>query len=205
MPAILVSDEPDGDAPGQPGRRRPGAASAGPTTTPNETGFAVQRSTDGVTFTPLATAPAHAGTGAVTFVDTTVTFGDDLHLPGGGHHRRRQLRLTRTPPRWSSRRSLRRPSGLTAANGANQGNNRRVVLTWVDNANNETGFTVQRATNAGFTVGVVNTAVAANAITVTITGLNRNTDYYFRIRANNGTVVSSGWVTAMPLPIHTLP
>ena len=40
-----------------------------------ETGFAIQRSTDGVTFTPLATAPARAGTGAVTYVDTTVTYG----------------------------------------------------------------------------------------------------------------------------------
>ena len=41
------------------------------------------------------------------------------------------------------------PSNLVAANGANQGNQRRVVLTWTDNANNETGFTVQRATDAG--------------------------------------------------------
>ena len=96
------------------------------------------------------------------------------------------------------------PAALSAVNGANQGSQRRVVLAWLDNASNETGFTVQRATNAAFTTGVVNTAVAANATTITISGLTRNSDYYFRIRANNGTVVSSGWVTALPLPIHTI-
>ena len=58
----------------------------------NETGFSVERSTDGVTFVQIATAPARNNTGNVTFVDTTVTW-DDLHLPGGGGQRRRVIRL----------------------------------------------------------------------------------------------------------------
>ena len=169
-----------------------------------ETGFAIERSTDGVTFTQIATAPARAGTGGVTFVDTTVTFGttytyrvaDITPLGNSGYTNTAQAIVPAQPAA---------PSAVVAANGANQGNSRRVVLTWVDNATNETGFTVQRATDAGFTTGVVNTNVAANATTATISGLARNTDYYFQIRANNGTVVSSGWVAAAPSPIHTNP
>lgn len=168
-----------------------------------ETGFAIERSIDGVTFSSIATAPARAGTGAVTFVDTTVTYGTtytyrvaDITPFGNSPYTNTAQVIVPAQPL--------APTALTAANGANQGSQRRVVLTWGDNANNETGFTVQRATDAAFTTGVANTAVAANATTTTISGLTRNTNYYFRIRANNGTVVSSGWVTATPLPIHTI-
>jgi hypothetical protein len=91
-----------------------------------------------------------------------------------------------------------------AAAGPNQGNKRSVVLTWTDNANNETGFTVERATNAAFTTGFRSTSVAANAATLTVSGLNRATTYYFRIRANNG-ITSSAWVNAAPFPIVSNP
>jgi FtsP/CotA-like multicopper oxidase with cupredoxin domain len=169
-----------------------------------ETGFAIERSTDGVTFNRIATAPARTGTGAVTYVDTTVTLGTTYSYrvaditPSGNspYSNTAQVVIPAQPAA---------PSGVTAVNGANQGSQRRVVLTWTDNANNETGFTVQRATNAAFTSGVVNTTAAANATTLTVSGLTRNTDYYFRIRANSGTVVASDWVTATPSPIHTIP
>jgi FtsP/CotA-like multicopper oxidase with cupredoxin domain len=169
-----------------------------------ETGFAIQRSTDGVTFTPLATAPARVGTGAVTFVDTTVTYGTTYTYRVADITAFGNSPFTNTAQVVVPAQPL-APTALTAANGANQGSQRRVVLTWVDNANNETGFTVQRATDAAFTAGVVNTAVAANATTTTISGLTRNTNYFFRIRANNGAVVSSAWVAATPSPILTNP
>ena len=38
----------------------------------NESGFVIERSTDGVNFTQIATAPARSNTGNVTFTDTTV-------------------------------------------------------------------------------------------------------------------------------------
>jgi hypothetical protein len=97
------------------------------------------------------------------------------------------------------------PSNFTAVNGANSNNNRSVVLKWTDNSSNETGFTIQRATNAAFTTGLTTTNVAANITTFTVTGLSRNTSYYFRIRANNGTIIFTGWVNALPLPIITNP
>ena len=133
-----------------------------------------------------------------------MTLGNLVRLPrGGGQHRRAGTSA------WSNIATITvdvpaAPATLTAANGANQGNQRRVVLTWTDSSNNETGFTIQRATDAAFTTGLNTQNVGANVTTVTQSGLVRNTDYYYRIRANN-VVGSSAWVLATPSPIHTNP
>jgi len=98
------------------------------------------------------------------------------------------------------------PSGFTAANGPNGGGNSRTVnLSWVDNSSNETSFTIQRATNATFTRGLTTTTVAAGETSLTQSGLNRNTQYWYRIRANNSMMVFSAWVNATPFPIVTNP
>ena len=77
-----------------------------------------------------------------------------------------------------------------------------VTLTWTDNANNETGFTIQYAANSAFTANLNTRQVAANS-TVWVSGnLPGNTDFYFRIRANNA-AGSSAWVNAVPFPVHT--
>jgi titin len=66
-----------------------------------------------------------------------------------------------------------------------------VNLSWTDMASNETGFTVQRATNATFTAGLVSTAVpgaitATNGVVnYTLSGLTSATKYYFRVAATN--------------------
>ncbi len=174
--------------------------------TTTETAFAVQRSADGVTFTSLPNAASHAATGAVTpYIDNTVAFGVTYTYrvaaitPAGtsGFSNTAQVTVPALPAA---------PSGVTVATGPNgNGNSRSIIASWVDNSTNETGFSVQRATNAGFTTGVATTNVAANATTVTVTGLSRNTAYWFRVRANNGTIVSSVWVPSIPASILTLP
>ncbi|MBP1599383.1 MAG: hypothetical protein H6Q05_4760, partial [Acidobacteria bacterium] len=35
--------------------------------------------------------------------------------------------------------------------------------------------------------------------------LNPSTQYWFRIRANNGAIISTVWVNATPFPIRTNP
>jgi FtsP/CotA-like multicopper oxidase with cupredoxin domain len=170
----------------------------------NETGYVVQRSTDGVTFTQIATPGPHSGSGAVTYIDTTVEFGVTYTYrvaavtPFGtsGSSNTAQVVVPAQPAA---------PSGVTIANGANQGSQRSVVVQWTDNSNNETGFTIQRATNAGFTTGVATTNAAANATTATVTGLSRNTTYWFRVRANNGTIVASAYISSSPASILTNP
>jgi hypothetical protein len=97
------------------------------------------------------------------------------------------------------------PGNFIAVNGVNAKKTRSVNLTWADQSNNETGFTIQRATNSLFTQGLASIPVAANSTSLTVSGLNINAQYWFRIQANNGTFISSVWVSANPSPIRTNP
>jgi hypothetical protein len=78
----------------------------------------------------------------------------------------------------------------------NMNNGGKATVTWRDNSNNETGFTVQRSTNRNFTAATTVTlpAVAANATTTSDTGLTRGTTYFYRVASANGTVLST-WNT----------
>lgn len=61
-----------------------------------------------------------------------------------------------------------------------------VPLSWSAPDNNGasiTGYTVQRATNSGFSTGVATTS--ASSTSVTVSGLSSGTDYWFRVRATN--------------------
>ena len=85
------------------------------------------------------------------------------------------------------------PSGLTAA-VTGTANNPRVSLIWTDNSLKETQFTIQRATNAGFTTGVTTFNVAANPLPVP-TNLNyvdttvaKDTKYWYRVFTSAGLV-----------------
>jgi hypothetical protein len=73
------------------------------------------------------------------------------------------------------------PSGLTATAALNP---LRVLLSWTDNASNETGFDIQRATGA---TGVFSTlaTVGANVTTFTDTSVLPNTTYRYQVRAVN--------------------
>jgi FtsP/CotA-like multicopper oxidase with cupredoxin domain len=93
------------------------------------------------------------------------------------------------------------PSNVNAT-AARQGNNARVTLTWTDNANNEAGFTIQRATDAAFTFNVVTSTVGPNITTFQTGNVARGTAYYFRIQAFNS-ADPSAWTNATPFPITT--
>ncbi len=175
----------------------------------NEAGFVIERATAaGGPFVRIAVAPARNNTGNQTFDDTTIATGTPywyrvaaVNLFGGVST---LSAYSNTATTSASPAVPAAPSNLAAANGASQGNKRSVTLTWKDNSANETGFTIQRATDAAFTTGLTSTTVAANAVTATQTGLSKATTYYFRIRANNA-VGSSAWVNATPFPIVTQP
>lgn len=65
----------------------------------------------------------------------------------------------------------------------------QAVLTWTDNATNETGYTVERAAADGV-YGVIET-LGANVVTYTNTGLTAGSTYTYQVRANTGTTYSS--------------
>jgi hypothetical protein len=64
-----------------------------------------------------------------------------------------------------------------------------VVLTWKDNAKNETEFRIERKTGTGKFTEIQ--TLPANTTQVTISGLNPGTAYSFRVRAGNASGLST--------------
>ncbi|MBI5343562.1 MAG: hypothetical protein HZB63_09700 [Deltaproteobacteria bacterium] len=74
------------------------------------------------------------------------------------------------------------PSGLGATL---LGSPLRVNLAWTDGSLNETGFTIQRSADAGFTTGLNTFTVGANVTIYSDTAVAPNTTYYYRVFASN--------------------
>ena len=73
------------------------------------------------------------------------------------------------------------PTGLSGAVVTN----RRIDLSWTDNASNETSYFLQRATNSSFTQNLAVTTLSSNATSYQDTTVVPSTTYYYRIRAYN--------------------
>jgi FtsP/CotA-like multicopper oxidase with cupredoxin domain len=166
----------------------------------NETGFVIERALGAGAFSTLVTVGPRTGTGSIGYTDTTVTAGSTyayrvaaLNSAGRSSYSNEVgVSLISAPA----------APGPVAATAALQGrNNARVTLTWV-NVANETGYTIQRATDAGFTANVASVSVGANTTNYTTGNLARTTPYYFRVLAYNG-AGQSAWVNATPFPIVT--
>ena len=168
-------------------------------TATNENGFVIQRSSDGVTFTQIGTAPA--GNNTVTFADPTVVVGNTYTyqvaaVNGAGLSYSNMAIVSVSAP----------TAPLTVIGSAvRQGNNERVTLLWTNSvgSNNQSGFEIQGATDIGFTAVVYTGSVGAN-VTIITTGNLPRVDYYFRVRAVNP-VGQSAWVNAVPFPIPPAP
>jgi FtsP/CotA-like multicopper oxidase with cupredoxin domain len=170
----------------------------------NETGFVVERCIGAgcASFAQIATRGPRNNIGIVTYVDTTVTGGNSysyrvkaVNAAGSSGYTNIATVNVPAPPA--------APTNFEVTAVKANGNNYTARLTWTDNADNETGFTIQRATNATFTTGLSTANVGANVTSLNQT-VSRNTTYYYRIRAN-GIGGSSAWVHALPFPIRTGP
>ncbi|MBI5578105.1 MAG: hypothetical protein HY895_03050 [Deltaproteobacteria bacterium] len=170
----------------------------------NETGFAVERCTGAActNFAQVAVAGPRNNTGNVTYVDTTVTAGNSYSyqvkaVNGTGSSAPSNPASVDVPAIPAV------PTAFTVAVAKANGNNYTATLTW-NSATDPTNFTIQRATNATFTSNLSQSTVAGSARGSTQT-VNRNTTYYYRIRANNNVGGSSDWANALPFPIRTGP
>lgn len=67
----------------------------------------------------------------------------------------------------------------------------QVNLTWSDNANNETGFEIQRSTTGSGGTFTFLTNVGANVVNFSNVSLSASTEYCYRVRATNGAGASS--------------
>jgi hypothetical protein len=77
------------------------------------------------------------------------------------------------------------PFSLTATAASSS----QINLSW-SNIPSETGFTIQRATNAAFSSGLTTSTTGANVTTFNSTALSAGTTYYYRVRGTIGGVVS---------------
>jgi titin len=151
----------------------------------DETGFIVERSTDNFVsnVTQIATPAANA-----------TTYNDSTGLsPSTKYYYR--VRATNngnssTPSNVANATTL-DPAPVApaapSALGASAVSSSQINLTWTDNANNETGFIIERSTD-NFVSNVAQIATpAANATGYSdSTGLSASTKYYYRVRATNG-------------------
>jgi hypothetical protein len=107
-----------------------------------------------------------------------------------------------------------KPFAPSNAVATQPGGTTSVSLTWTDNSKNEARFTVQRATNAGFTLNVATFAAGpANGTPANPTGyigttvafidnaVTTGVPYYYRVNAANN-AGASAWASAAPITVH---
>jgi hypothetical protein len=140
----------------------------------NETGFLIQRSTDGVNFSDLATV----GADTISYVDLAVSGGNTYYYQvaafnvGGSsaYSNTASVTIPATPAA---------PSGLTATLQAGP----QVSLAWVDNSTDETGFVIERSTDGvNFSVLAV---VGADTIGYIDSAVSAGVTYTYRVAAFN--------------------
>ena len=167
----------------------------------DETGFTVQRATN-ADFTG-ATNITLNGVDIATYTNPGRTPNTTYY------YRVRAFNLT-GPSAWSNTASATTPALALPAAPSNlvavAFSPTQINLGWTDNATNETGFTLQRATNATFTAGGTNiTLNAVDQIAYNNTGRQPNTTYYYRVRAFNADGVSAWSNTASATTPPSIP
>jgi|GEM_PF-728713 len=167
----------------------------------NETGFAIESSTDGSTFTALTSVAANAVTYAHTGLTASTTYYYRVRATGtAGNSAFTSVASATTNAATGGAPAA--PTNLAATAASSN----RINLTWTDNSANETGFLVEKSID-GVNFTTVTTA-AANAVTYGVTGLAASATYYFRVSAVgsagnsgytsvvSGATLSSGTITA---------
>ena len=144
----------------------------------NETGFQLERSTDGTTFTKIA----DLGVNTTTYADQGLTGStryyyrvravNAIGMSGYSNIADATTLAPPVPPPAA-------PTTLAAVASSSS----QINLSWTDNASNETGFELERSTDGTNFTKIAD--MPANTTTYSNAGLNPATRYYYRIRAVN--------------------
>lgn len=141
----------------------------------NESGFELERSPDGTTWTKLTDLPANA-----------TTYEDKNLKPRTHYYYRIRAVNAAGPSPYSNTADATTPDSPPAAPArltATAVSNSQINLAWTDGSDNETGFELERSSD-----GTTWTKIAdlpANTTTYSNTGLTPNTRYVYRVRAVN--------------------
>jgi phosphodiesterase/alkaline phosphatase D-like protein len=156
----------------------------------DEDGFAIERSTDGSSFSPLATVGANVTSYSSTGLNAATTYwyrvrtsrgtSVSAYTPSAG------ATTAPKPPPPPAATPPAAPSLLTATPLSTS----QISLSWRDNAADESGFVIERSTGGAFsTVATVGANVTSFTDGVT-TPLAPATSYTYRVRAQNGAGLS---------------
>jgi subtilase family protein/fibronectin type III domain protein len=140
-----------------------------------ENGFKIERSTDGVTFLQIATTLANVTSYQNTNLPSSTSFTYRVRSYEGSNnsaYSNTASATTQPPPA--------APTNLTATPTTTG----RIVLQWTDNANNETGFRLERSTD-GVDFRQIS-MLPQNTTSYSNGGLTSGVTYYFRIRSYEG-------------------
>jgi pectate disaccharide-lyase len=144
----------------------------------NENGFTIERSTGGGAFATVTTVAANVTTYQNTGLAASTAYTFRVRASNGGGSSAYSNTATATTQPVSTLPPA-APTSLTATATSSS----QINLAWTDNANNETAYSVERATGGG-AFAVVAT-LSANATAYQSTGLAASTTYSFRVRASN--------------------
>ena len=143
----------------------------------NESGFGIERSSDGTTFIEVATVGANVTGYSDTGLAASTTFCYRVcafnSFGDSGYSDTAQATTQAAPTIPAA------PQNLSATAVSRS----QINLAWTDNASNETGFKIERSKNQNSWSQIA--TVGANVTTYSNTGLSRNTTYYYRVRAYN--------------------
>src|SRR5262249_34229945 len=140
----------------------------------NEDGFNVERSTDAVNWTPIATTTGNATSYSDTGLATLTAYYHRVRAfnRGGGYSGYTNVATTTTtdvPPS--------APSGLSRSQAPGAASTTDLTLNWTDNSSNELGFQIERDSGSGFTQIATTSANATNYTDASLpTGL-----YFYRV------------------------
>ena len=141
----------------------------------NETGFAIERGTDGVNFSQIATVAANVtqynntGLSASTRYFYRVRAFNDVG--SSGYTNVADATTNANPPA--------APGNLSVTTVSES----ELNLNWTDNSGNESGFEIERSQDGTNFLKIAD--VGANAASYSSNGLNPNTQYWYRVRAKN--------------------
>lgn len=140
----------------------------------NETGFKIERSTDGTSFTQITLA----GANVLNYTDSALTSSTKYYYRvraynGGGDSAYTAVASATTSA----------PPAAPTALALTVKSSSQINLSWTDNSSNETGFKVERSTDGTTFTQIATTG--ASVKTYSNTGLTSKKKYYYRVRAYN--------------------
>ncbi len=148
----------------------------------NETGFKIERSTDGTNFGQIATV----GSNVTSYSNTGLTASTLFYYRVRANNAAGDSNFSNTANATTQGTiTVAAPTNLIATAASKT----KIKLAWTDNSNNEQGFKIERSTD-GVNFSQIAT-VTVNVKTYTNTGLSKNKKYWYRVRAYNGTTNSA--------------